>query len=233
MRILLVDDHALVRDGMRALLAAHPHAEVVGEAADADQARAEVRRLQPDLVLMDIGLRQGNGIELTAELTRAHPALIVLMLSMYDNPEYLHRALRAGARGYVLKDGPSSEILAAIDAVRAGDSYIAPRLARPTPRGDEARPLLSERESEILAALARGLSSKQIAAEYDLSVRTVETHRQNIRRKLKIAGQAELIRYAVEHCGPAALAAPAGTAAATPAAAPHSDPAASPWQGAA
>jgi DNA-binding NarL/FixJ family response regulator len=201
MRILLVDDHALVRDGVRALLAQHPHAEVVGEADDANEARREVARLQPDLVLMDIGLREGHGIALTAELMTAHPTLAVLMLSMYDNPEYLHQALQAGARGYVLKDGPSSEILAAIDAVAAGGSYIASRLARPTPRGDEAtRPLLSERESEILAALARGLSSKQIAAEYDLSVRTVETHRQNIRRKLKIAGQAELIRYAVERC---------------------------------
>ncbi|HMX09744.1 MAG TPA: response regulator transcription factor [Burkholderiaceae bacterium] len=201
MRILLVDDHALVRDGVRALLAQHPRAEVVGEAADADAARREIARLQPDLVLMDIGLREGHGIALAAELMATRPALAVLMLSMYDNPEYLHQALQAGARGYVLKDGPSSEILAAIDAVAAGGSYIASRLARPTPRGDEsARPLLSERESEILAALARGLSSKQIAAEYDLSVRTVETHRQNIRRKLKIAGQAELIRYAVEHC---------------------------------
>lgn len=201
MRILLVDDHALVRDGVRALLAQHPRAEVVGEAADADAARREIARLEPDLVLMDIGLREGHGIALTAELMAARPALAVLMLSMYDNPEYLHQALQAGARGYVLKDGPSSEILAAIDAVAGGGSYIAHRLARPTPRGDEAtRPLLSERESEVLAALARGLSSKQIAAEYDLSVRTVETHRQNIRRKLKIAGQAELIRYAVEHC---------------------------------
>jgi DNA-binding NarL/FixJ family response regulator len=122
------------------------------------------------------------------------------MLSMYDNPEYVHQALQAGARGYVLKDGPSCDILAAIDAVAAGGSFISPGLARGAARGDEPRPLLSERESEILNALARGLSSKQIAAEYELSVRTVETHRQNIRRKLKIAGQAELIRYAVERC---------------------------------
>jgi DNA-binding NarL/FixJ family response regulator len=200
LRILLVDDHALVRDGVRALLAGHASAEVVGEAADADQARAAVTRLQPDLVLMDIGMKQGNGIALTAELTRDHPRLAVLMLSMYDNPEYVHQALQAGARGYVLKDGPSSDILAAIDLVADGGSFISPGLARGAARGDEPRPLLSERESEILNALARGLSSKQIAADYELSVRTVETHRQNIRRKLKIAGQAELIRYAVEHC---------------------------------
>ncbi len=124
------------------------------------------------------------------------------MLSMYDNPEYLHRALQAGARGYVLKDGPSSEIFAAIEAIAAGGSYLASELTRRpvVPADESARPLLSERESEILASLARGLSSKQIAAQFDLSVRTVETHRQNIRRKLKIAGQAELIRYAVERC---------------------------------
>ena len=192
MRILLVDDHALVREGLRALLADHPHSEVIGEAGDVDSARQAVQHLQPDLVLMDVSIRQGSGIALTGELTRANPQLAVLMLSMYDNLEYVHEALRAGARGYVLKDGPSSDILAAIDAVAAGD----PGLAAPR----SALSALSEREQEILRCLARGLSSKQIAGQYDLSVRTVETHRQNIRRKLRIEGQAELIRYAVEHC---------------------------------
>jgi DNA-binding NarL/FixJ family response regulator len=203
MRILLVDDHALVREGLRALLADHPHSEVIGEAGDVDSARQAVQHLQPDLVLMDVSIRQGSGIALTGELTRANPQLAVLMLSMYDNLEYVHEALRAGARGYVLKDGPSSDILAAIDAVAAGDTGVglANRLPPPglaAPRS--ALSALSEREQEILRCLARGLSSKQIAGQYDLSVRTVETHRQNIRRKLRIEGQAELIRYAVEHC---------------------------------
>jgi DNA-binding NarL/FixJ family response regulator len=203
-RIVLVDDHALVREGMRALLASQGLHEVVGEAADATEAQLRVAELAPDLVLMDIGMKQTNGIHLTAQLLQRHPGLAVLMLSMYDNPEYVHQALQAGARGYVLKDGQSSEIFAAIDAIAAGGSYLGTGLARPgapaAAADDEARPLLSERESEILAGLARGLSSKQIAAEFDLSVRTVETHRQNIRRKLRIAGQAELIRYAVERC---------------------------------
>jgi DNA-binding NarL/FixJ family response regulator len=202
MRIVLVDDHTLVREGVRALLASQPSLQVVGEAAQADEALSRIAELQPDLVLMDIGIRQTNGIALTAELLRRHPGLAVLMLSMYDNPEYVHQALQAGARGYVLKDGPSSEIFAAIEAIAAGGSYLASDLTRrPVAAADEsARPLLSERESEILNGLARGLSSKQIAALHDLSVRTVETHRQNIRRKLRIAGQAELIRYAVERC---------------------------------
>ncbi len=202
MRIVLVDDHALVREGVRALLASQPTLQGVGEAAQADEALARIAELQPDLVLMDIGIRQSNGITLTAELMRRHPGLAVLMLSMYDNPEYVHQALQAGARGYVLKDGPSSEIFAAIEAIAAGGSYLSGELTRqPVAAADEsARPLLSERESEILNGLARGLSSKQIAALFDLSVRTVETHRQNIRRKLRIAGQAELIRYAVERC---------------------------------
>lgn len=201
MRIVLVDDHALVREGVRALLASQPTLEVVGEAAQADEALLRVAELQPDLVLMDIGMKHTNGIHLTAELQRLHPGLAVLMLSMYDNPEYVHQALQAGARGYVLKDGPSSEIFAAIEAIGAGGNYLSTQLTRAAgARTDDPRPLLSERESEILNGLARGLSSKQIAAQYDLSVRTVETHRQNIRRKLKIAGQAELIRYAVERC---------------------------------
>ncbi len=208
LRLLLVDDHALVREGLRALLADHPHTEVVGEAGDVDSARLAVQRLQPDLVLMDVSIRQGSGIALTAELTRSHPAVAVLMLSMYDNLEYVHEALRAGARGYVLKDGPSSDILAAIDAVAAGETAVgalSTRLPLPPPDAPRAaQSVLSEREQEILRCLARGLSSKQIASQFELSVRTVETHRQNIRRKLRIEGQAELIRYAVEHCrGPA------------------------------
>jgi two-component system, NarL family, nitrate/nitrite response regulator NarL len=201
MRIVLVDDHALVREGVRALLASQPTLEVVGEAAQADEALLRVAELHPDLVLMDIGMKQTNGIHLTAELMQRHPGLAVLMLSMYDNPEYVHQALQAGARGYVLKNGPSSEIFAAIEAIAAGGSYLSAELTRSAgARSDDPRPLISERESEILNGLARGLSSKQIAALFDLSVRTVETHRQNIRRKLKIAGQAELIRYAVERC---------------------------------
>jgi len=118
---------------------------------------------------------------------------------MYDNPEYVQRALAAGARAYVLKDAPASEIVAAIDAVAAGGTFLSEALSKRLFRNQQPRPMLSPRESEILSALARGESSKQIARTLDLSVRTVETHRQSIKRKLGLEGQAELIKYAVEH----------------------------------
>lgn len=203
-RVLLVDDHPLVREGLRARLAQTPDIEVVGEAGDAEQAFARVSMLRPDLVLMDVGMKQVNGIELTARLRERHPALRVLMLSMYDNPEYVHRALAAGAMGYVLKEAPSEEIVEAIVAVVSGRQFLGSGLVATSGRPDEGRPLLSARESEILRCLADGMASKQVAEALGMSVRTVETHRQNIRRKLGLAGQAELIKYAVERCrGPA------------------------------
>lgn len=200
MRILLVDDHPLVREGVRTLIQSQPGHEVVGEAPDAATALRLAADLQPQLVLTDIGMKHTNGIALTAELRAQWPGMAVIVLSMYDNPEYVHQAMQAGASGYVLKDAPSSDIVEAIATVTAGGTFLSDSIARPATRQAESRPLLSERESDILRCLARGLSSKQIAADYDLSVRTVETHRQNIRRKLRIEGQAELIRYAVEHC---------------------------------
>lgn len=200
MRILLVDDHPLVREGVRTLLLGQPGHEVVGEAPDVATALEMVATLHPQLVLTDIGMKHTNGIALTTQIRAQWPETAVIVLSMYDNPEYVHQALQAGASGYVLKDAPSSDIVEAIAAVAAGGTFLSASVARPVVRNDGPRPLLSEREAEILQCLARGLSSKQIAADHDLSVRTVETHRQNIRRKLRIEGQAELIRYAVEHC---------------------------------
>lgn len=198
-RVLLVDDHPLVRDGLRARLSLAEGLETVGEAGNAAEALVRLAETRPDLVLMDVGMKDVNGIELTRRLLERAPALRVLMLSMYDNPEYVQRALQAGACGYVLKDAPAAEILAAIDAVAAGGTFLSPGVSRRLFRNQAPRPLLSARESEILSALARGASSKQIALDLGLSVRTVETHRQNIKRKLEIDGQAELIKYAVEH----------------------------------
>ena len=201
-RVLLVDDHPLVRDGLRARLEGVPGVAVVGEAGGADEAFAQLAACAPTLVLMDVGMKDTNGIDLTARLLEREPSLCVLMLSMYDNPEYVHRALQAGARGYVLKDAPAGDIVAAIEAVARGGTFLSPDVSRRLFRNQAPRPVLSLRESEILSALARGLASKQIARELDLSVRTVEAHRQSIRRKLGLAGQAELIKYAVEHAGP-------------------------------
>jgi DNA-binding NarL/FixJ family response regulator len=205
-RVLLVDDHPLVREGLRARLSAVPWIEVAGEAGDAAQAHEQVVALRPDLVLMDVGMKQVNGIELTAQLRMRDPGLKILMLSMYDSPEYVHRALAAGACGYVLKEAPSDEIVEAILAVSAGRTFLGSGLTALRSQAEPGRARLSARESEILRHLAQGQASKQIAQALGMSVRTVETHRHNIRRKLDLDGQAELIRYAVEHCrglGPA------------------------------
>jgi DNA-binding NarL/FixJ family response regulator len=200
-RLMLVDDHPLVRDGLRSRLGAVPGFEVVGEAGGAEEALAQMALMHPQLVLMDVGMKDVNGIDLTVMLLEREPELQVLMLSMYDNPEYVQRALQAGARGYVLKDAPASEIIAAIEAVAAGGTFLSPGVSKRLFRNQAPRPVLSSRESQVLSALARGLSSKQIAREMDVSVRTVEAHRQSIKRKLVLGGQAELIKYAVEHAG--------------------------------
>ena len=198
-RLFLVDDHPLVRDGLRARLDPLPTLEIVGEAGSAAEALNAIETLQPDIVLADVGMKDMNGIELAALLQQRQPAARVVMLSMYDNPEYVQQALQAGARGYVLKDAPASEIVAAIEAVAAGGTFLSPAVSQRLFRNQAPKPLLTPRESEILSALGRGESSKQIARDLNLSVRTVEAHRQSIKRRLGIEGQAELIKYAVEH----------------------------------
>lgn len=198
-RILLVDDHPMVREGLRARLSRVPHLAVVGEAGDAPAALRCLAELRPDVVLQDVGLKEGNGIELVQAMLAQEPTLCVLMFSMYDNPEYVQRALQAGARGYLLKESPAEEIVVAIEAVAAGGTFLSPAVSRQLFHQQVLRPMLTPRESQILSALGRGESSKQIAKLLGLSVRTVETHRQAIKRKLGIEGQAELIKYAVEH----------------------------------
>jgi DNA-binding NarL/FixJ family response regulator len=197
--ILLVDDHPLVRDGLRARLEAVPHFDVVAEAGSGGEALEQARRHAVDLVLMDINMRGGSGIEATARFKADFPAIAVLILSMHDKLEYVSQAIQAGARGYVLKDAPGKDIVAAIDTVMSGGIYYSAALARQL-----ARPLVHDaqmtaREHQVLQHIAAGQSNKQIARALDLSVRTVETHRLNIKRKLGIEGQAELIKYAVEH----------------------------------
>jgi DNA-binding NarL/FixJ family response regulator len=198
-QILLVDDHPLVRDGLRARLEAVAHLRVVAEADGADDALRQAGQCKVDLVLMDINMRGTSGIEATAQFRERFPAIAVLILSMHDKLEYVSQAMQAGARGYVLKDAPGKDIVLAIDTVMAGGIYYSAALARQL-----ARPLVQDnqltvREQEVLQQLANGQSNKQIARTLDLSVRTIETHRLNIKRKLGIEGQAELIKYAVQH----------------------------------
>jgi len=205
-RIMLVDDHPLVRDGLRARLETVPNLVVVAEAGGADEAlqhaanaaHAIQAQQRIDLVLMDINMRGMNGIDLTAEFHARFPEIAVLILSMHDKSEYVMQAMQAGARGYVLKDAPSQDIIHAIETVVSGGIYhsaaLARKLSRPLASGD----LLTLRERQVLQHIANGESNKQIARALDLSVRTVETHRLNIKRKLGIDGQASLIKFAVE-----------------------------------
>jgi DNA-binding NarL/FixJ family response regulator len=198
-KILLVDDHPLVRDGLRARLEAVPHFRVVAEAGSGAEALERAVACEVDLVLMDINMRAGSGIEATAQLLRRLPATAVLILSMHDKLEYVTQAMQAGARGYVLKDAPGKDIVLAIETVMAGGIYYSTALARQLARPQVQDDQLTAREQEVLRHIASGQSNKQIARELGLSVRTVETHRLNIKRKLGIEGQAELIRFAVQH----------------------------------
>lgn len=197
-RLMLVDDHPLVRDGLRARLDAVPGLSVVAEAGSADAALELAPTARPDIVVMDIGLRGTSGIEATARLLRNMPGLRVLMLSMHDDPAYVQEALRAGARGYVLKDSPADETVAAIRALMAGGTFIAAALAARSASAPQRDEPLTPREREVLALVADGLSSREIGQRLAMGVRTVETHRTNLRRKLDLPSAAALVRYAID-----------------------------------
>lgn len=196
--ILIVDDHPLVRDGLRARLETIPHFTVVAEAGGAEEALQHAATKEIDLALMDINLSGMNGIELTSRFNTLYPEVAVLMLSMHDKAEYVMQAIQAGARGYVLKDAPAMDIITAIETVMSGGIYYSAGLAKQLSRPMPPAMLLTPREREVLRSIATGKSNKHIARDMNLSVRTVETHRLNIKRKLGIEGQADLIRFALE-----------------------------------
>jgi DNA-binding NarL/FixJ family response regulator len=198
-RVALVDDHALVRDGIKALLAVMAPLEVVGEAESGADAIEMVGRCQPDLLLVDISLRDMNGLELTRVLRSQYPSLKVLVLSMYDNNEYVSESVRAGASGYVLKNSPSREIIAAIEAIASGGTFYSAEIAQRLIADKSTDNELTPRESQVLYKMAQGLNNKEMARELDISVRTVETHRLSIRRKLNIDKPAALVKYAIDH----------------------------------
>jgi DNA-binding NarL/FixJ family response regulator len=196
-RLVIVDDHSLVRDGLRARLSVVPGLQVVGEAASGAQALELAAADEPDLMLVDVGMRGMNGIELATALRERHPRVRVLMLSMYDNREYVLSAIRAGARGYVLKESPTEEIIAAISAVWAGGNYFSAQVASLVAMGAASVSQLTGREHEILLLLAHGSSNKLVARQLAISVRTVETHRLSLRRKLGVDSASELLKIAV------------------------------------
>lgn len=197
-RILLVDDHPLVRDGLRARFNSVPHFEVVGEAGSGQEALTLAAQTRPDVMLADIGMKDMNGIRLTARIHDVSPETVVLILSMYDNSEYVVSAMRAGAKGYVLKDAGFQEIIVAIDAVAKGGTFFSANVASALLNGAAAEEPLTDREREVLILLAKGCSNKVVAQQLDLGVRTVETHRLNLRRKLGIDTSAGLVKYALD-----------------------------------
>ena len=203
--MLICDDHTLFREGLRAILRDNLLLDVVGEAANGREAVSAARRLRPDVVLMDIEMPELSGLEATRRI-RAKLRCQVLILTLYDDDELIARCLDSGAAGYVLKEGPSSQLLDAIEAVHRGERYVSPRaLTKVVDQTGKVRKatrtrydLLTDREREVLKLLADGLSSKDIAVRLDLSVKTVDVHKYNLMRKLGIRNRADLVKYAIQ-----------------------------------
>jgi DNA-binding NarL/FixJ family response regulator len=203
-RLLLVDDHPVVRRGMRSCLEGIRHVTVVDEAVDGKEAVTKVREQSPDIVLMDIDMPNMNGLTATELLHKDNPAIKVLILSMHSQSDYVVRILQSGARGYVLKEAPTDDLVKAIETVHREETFFSPEVARVAlnqfVRGSEGpQPApLSNREREVLIAIAEGLSNKEIASRLEVGVRTVETHRERIMRKLNIHSVAGLTKYALQ-----------------------------------
>ena len=202
-RVLVVDDHAVVRSGLRRLLDAEEDIETVGEAPDADRAVFEAIASKPDVVLMDLVMPGKGGIEGMPAVLRAVPDTKVLVLSMQDDPRYVREAFAAGAAGYVLKEAADTEVVQAIRAVAAGERYVHPALgarmvsAEAEERRRAEEDPLSDREREVLRLLALGHTNQEIAKQLYISVRTAETHRAHIMQKLRLSSRSELVRYAL------------------------------------
>jgi DNA-binding NarL/FixJ family response regulator len=204
-RILIVDDHAILREGVRALLAAHSDFQVVGEASDGLQAIAQVEQLDPDVVLMDIAMPGLGGIEATIELKKLGRRAKVLILSQYEDREYVRRLLKAGVSGYVLKKSAGSELANAIRAVHRGGLVLDPEVARAAmseggpSAGAAADPYetLTDREKQVLKLVAEGKSNKEVADDLGISVKTAMTHREHVMEKLGLHNRTELVRFAI------------------------------------
>jgi DNA-binding NarL/FixJ family response regulator len=202
-RVLIVDDHAVVRAGLRMLIDVEDDMETVGEAGSVREAVFEARSLRPDLVLMDVVMPGESGLEGLPTLLKEHPGLRVLVLSMQDDPRYVREAFAAGASGYVLKEAADAEVVQAIREVSKGGRYVHPELGARMVAADAeaerraAEDPLSEREREVLRLLALGYTNQEIAKQLYISVRTAETHRSHVMQKLRLSSRAELVRYAL------------------------------------
>jgi DNA-binding NarL/FixJ family response regulator len=206
-RVLVADDHSVVREGLRHVLAGVPELTVVGEAGTGPEAMALAASARPDVVLLDLTMPGAGGLEVLRHLRTTLPAIRVLILSVHDDPEYVLESVRAGAHGYLRKDSSPAEIRQAIRAVHAGDAYFSPPVARhlttalrdgaPAVQPEADLGELTSREREVLVRVARGLTNRETAAELGISVRTVEAHRDSLMRKLRIHTVAGLTRFAI------------------------------------
>lgn len=206
-RVLLADDHGVVRKGLRFLLTQDPEIEIAGEAEDGREAVRLAAELLPSIVIMDIAMPQLNGLDAAQQITKANPRTAVIMLSMYSDEEFLIRALTAGAKGYLLKDSAEADVLRAVHAVAQGRTYFTPSIAhtlledymrRLQQEGVQDRyDLLTDREREVLQLLAEGRSNKDVAALLNLSIHTIDTHRTNFMQKLGLHNTAEIVIFAM------------------------------------
>jgi two-component system response regulator NreC len=205
-RVLLVEDHTVVRQGLRRILELDPAVEIVGEVGDGRAALEAVQRLKPGVAIIDISLPELNGIEVTRQLAKAAPATKVLILSMHADDAYIRESLRAGAQGYLLKDADDNDLLKAVTALDAGGSYFSPAVSKVLLNGylqdgassaDEEMSGLSGREREVLQLVAEGKSNKEVAQVLSVAVSTVESHRKHIMDKLDLHNTAEIVRFAV------------------------------------
>jgi DNA-binding NarL/FixJ family response regulator len=205
-RVLIVDDHPIVRQGLRRMIEPEPDLVVCGEVQTEREARSAIRALAPDVVIVDISLAQGDGLELVRDVHAQQPELPMLVLSMHDELIYAERLLAAGASGYIMKHAASDQLLVALRRVLDGGTYLSESLASNLGRGDGASmsgvgadPIdrLSNRELQVLSLIGRGMSSREAAEALGLSVKTVETHRQSLKRKLNLATNAQLLQYAI------------------------------------
>lgn len=209
-KVLIVDDHTLFRKGIRKLLESIEGTEIVGEASDGSEALKKVAALKPDVVLMDISMREMNGLEATREIRRNYTTTSVILLTMHDNEEHLKQSLEYGASGYLLKDASAQELYLAIEAANRGETYLSPSVSRKMinkflevrqqpEQGSNPLSILSRRELEILKLLAESKSNKVIADELCISIKTVEKHRTNIMQKLEIHNIVDLVKYAIKN----------------------------------
>lgn len=198
-KVLIVDDHPMVAEGIQSILETYDDIDVVGTLSNGQEAVDQIDTLDPDVILMDLNMPRLGGLSATEILLEKRPDTRILVLSMHDSPEYISSALSHGAMGYVLKDVPTDEIRLAVDTVMRGERYLCTGAEGSLKPRAGAREALTGREQTILLQLAQGKSNKEVAEVLEISVRTVETHRKNIKRKLGISSTAGLTRYAMEH----------------------------------